>query len=278
MGPLELMDLIGHDVNFAVTSSVYDAFFQDPRYRPSLIQKELVLAGRLGRKTEQGFYRYGADAARPAPVDAPTGTRPVHVAIQGDLGPAAALAELARGAGLTVETTDGDGRLIVDGFALALTDGRTATARGAEEGPIALFDLALDYAAAPRIALTFGDGLEAAHQSSAIGFFQALGKSVSVVDDIAAILVMRTVSMLANEAADALQQNLAEAADLDLAMVAGANYPLGPLAWADRLGAARIVAVLDALAAFSPDGRYRCSPLLRRRAASGRLIAQVRSS
>ena len=59
MGPCELMDLIGHDVNFAVTRSVYDAFFQDPRYRPSLLQQELVMAGRLGRKTGQGFYRYG---------------------------------------------------------------------------------------------------------------------------------------------------------------------------------------------------------------------------
>jgi 3-hydroxybutyryl-CoA dehydrogenase len=289
MGPLELMDLIGHDVNFAVTSSVYDAFFQDPRYRPSLIQKELVLAGRLGRKTDRGFYAYGADAVRAAPIDAPAAPRPDKVVVQGDLGPAVALAGLAREAGLDVETTqgdgrplvetpDGDGRLIVDGLALTLTDGRTATARGVHEGPIALFDLAIDYAKTPRIAVAFGDGVTEAHRGAAIGFFQALGKAVSVVDDIAAMLVMRTVSMLANEAADALQQGLAGAADLDLAMVAGANYPLGPLAWADRLGAARIVAVLDALAAFSPDGRYRCSPLLRRRAVSGRPIAETRSA
>ena len=68
MGPFELMDLIGNDVNFAVTTSVYDGFFQDPRYRPSLIQRRLVDAGLLGRKRERGYYDYRAGAPAPAPV------------------------------------------------------------------------------------------------------------------------------------------------------------------------------------------------------------------
>lgn len=58
MGPFELMDFIGHDVNFAVTESVYAAFWNDPRYKPSFAQKRLVEAGRLGRKSGQGFYSY----------------------------------------------------------------------------------------------------------------------------------------------------------------------------------------------------------------------------
>lgn len=58
MGPFELMDLVGVDINLAVTQSVYRAFFDEPRFRPSIVQQELVDAGRLGRKTGRGFYSY----------------------------------------------------------------------------------------------------------------------------------------------------------------------------------------------------------------------------
>lgn len=58
MGPFELMDLIGMDINFAVTSSLYQAFHQDPKFRPSRIQQQKVMAGHLGRKTGKGFYDY----------------------------------------------------------------------------------------------------------------------------------------------------------------------------------------------------------------------------
>jgi len=59
MGPFELMDLIGIDVNYAVTKSVYERFFHEPRFRPHPIQERMVEAGTLGRKTGRGFYRHG---------------------------------------------------------------------------------------------------------------------------------------------------------------------------------------------------------------------------
>src|SRR4029079_12429642 len=68
MGPFELMDLIGNDVNFAVTSSVFEGMFYDPRYRPSLLQRRLVDAGLLGRKRERGYYAYRAGVPTPEPV------------------------------------------------------------------------------------------------------------------------------------------------------------------------------------------------------------------
>lgn len=71
MGPFELMDFIGNDVNFAVTTSVYESMFFDPRYRPSLTQQRLVEAGFLGRKSGRGYYDYRTDAVRPEPTKDP---------------------------------------------------------------------------------------------------------------------------------------------------------------------------------------------------------------
>ncbi|MEO5584415.1 MAG: 3-hydroxyacyl-CoA dehydrogenase family protein, partial [Flavobacteriales bacterium] len=65
MGPFELMDLIGNDINFAVTRSVWEAFFYDPRYKPSLTQQRQVESGRLGRKSGRGYYDYGDTAVKP---------------------------------------------------------------------------------------------------------------------------------------------------------------------------------------------------------------------
>lgn len=70
LGPFELMDLIGNDVNYAVTSSVFESMFHDPRYRPAITQRRMVEAGRLGRKSKRGYYEYHEDgtARMPEPV------------------------------------------------------------------------------------------------------------------------------------------------------------------------------------------------------------------
>ena len=96
---------------------------------------------------------------------------------------------------------------------------------------------------------------------------------MSRVDDVAGLVVMRTVAMLANEAADAVTQGIAAARDVDLAMRNGVNYPRGPLAWADAIGLAHVDAVLRNLAAHYGDARYRRSPLIMRRRATGGALA-----
>ena len=79
MGPFELMDLIGHDVNYEVTSSVFREFYYDPRFKPSFTQKRLVEAGWLGRKSGKGFYDYREDAKNPEPTtDEKLGQKILH--------------------------------------------------------------------------------------------------------------------------------------------------------------------------------------------------------
>lgn len=160
MGPFELMDFIGNDVNFAVTQSVYAGMFHDPRYKPSITQQRLVEAGHLGRKSGRGYYDYAPPpgGVAPAPTkDAALGQR--------------------------------------------------------------VFD--------------------------------------------------RVLAMLMNEAIDAVYMRVASAADVDLAMTRGVNYPKGLLAWADELGAASVLERMERLHAEYADDRYRPSPLLRRTAREG---------
>jgi 3-hydroxybutyryl-CoA dehydrogenase len=266
MGPCELMDLIGHDVNFAVTRSVYEAFFDDPRYKPSLIQKDLVDAGWLGRKSGRGFFDYRDGASSVVAEDAPAGEVPSLVQIEGDLGPASSLVPLIEvRLRETVKAGEGAGILRVDGFALALTDGRTATERSLALGePVVLFDLALDYTGCTRIAIAAAAQASPQHLAKALGLFGAIGKKVSLLADAPGLAAMRTVAMLVNEAADAVHQGIASADDVDAAMQKGVNYPVGPMAWGRRIGLERVAQVLHHLARVCGEDRYRTSLWLQR--------------
>jgi 3-hydroxybutyryl-CoA dehydrogenase len=69
MGPFELMDFIGNDVNYTVTETVFAAFYFDPRYKPAFTQKRFAEAGYLGRKSGKGYYDYAEGAIKPAPIE-----------------------------------------------------------------------------------------------------------------------------------------------------------------------------------------------------------------
>mgnify|MGYP005751900775 CR=1 FL=1 len=159
MGPFELMDLIGHDVNYVVTETVWTQFYYDPRFKPSITQKRLLEAGMLGRKSGKGFYDHSGNGANPTPD--------------------------------------------------------TDFVRGEE-------------------------------------------------------IVDRVLYMLINEAADALFMGIGTARDIDMAMTKGVNYPKGLLQWADEKGIENVVKYLDDLFDEFRDDRYRCCPLLRRMARSGK--------
>ena len=160
MGPFQLMDLIGHDVNYSVTESVFKSFYYDPRYMPSITQLKLVEAGWLGRKSGRGFYNYN----------------------------------------------DENEATVVPGQ--------------------------LD----PKVQIEISE---------------------------------RIISMMINEAADAVYLGVASAEDVDTAMLKGVNYPKGLLIWAEEMGLQKVVRIIDALRDTYGETRYRCSPLLRKLAAEG---------
>ena len=265
MGAFELTDLIGQDVNESVTRSVWEAFFQDVRFTPSLAQRRLVESGRHGRKTGRGWYAYGDDAERPEPHTAEKAEPPAYVVAEGGLGPAAELLPLIREAGIQVREDEEDHgtRLVLpSGGQLALADGQTSV----EFRDVVYFDLALDYRKATRIALSASQDTQPGTLAEATGLFQALGKDVSVIGDVPGSIVARTVARIIDLAHDAVTKGVATEEDIDTAMRLGVNYPLGPFEWSRKLGKSWAYDVLDELHLRDPSGRYAPSLALYRHA------------
>ena len=219
MGPFELMDMIGHDVNFAVTKSVWNAFYNDQRFLPSLMQQDLVDAGFLGRKTGRGFYDYAEGADKPQPQTAAAVAAPAGIVLHGECPLAQALASRLQQAGVAF------------------------TQQPAQA--------------------------DAAAVQAVTGLLQAAGYAVSVLRDVPGLPVMRTVAMLANEAADAVNQGVCDVDSTDVAMQLGVNYPRGPLAWARQVGLEQVRTVLAHLAQFYGEDRYRVSPWIQQQVYAG---------
>ncbi len=216
MGPFELMDLVGVDVNFEVAKSFWEQSSHEPRWQPHPLQERLVAAGRLGRKAGRGWYEYEPGPHRP---DDPV--------------PAAPDPGWTRSA----EVEDS-----VHFSALPSLD--TAT----------LVELARTPATTPPAA-------EAAET-----YFRAMGKHVEWVGDAPGLVLGRIVCQIVNEAHFAVGDGVATAEDVDVAMRLGFNWPRGPFEWAEAIGPARVVSVLDALRSELDAERYRVAPLLRRAA------------
>ena len=278
MGPCELMDLIGHDTNFSVTNSVYEANFHDKRYVPSLVQREMVAGGLLGRKNGRGFYRYEPGSAGPAPLpvavhEAPATARQVTVHGVGPIADHlehAAIAALApQGWGPARELDSDWIGLSIDGARLMLTDGRTAQQLAHDLGAtdVAVFDRPLVQPIAPGTALAYAvaPGAHAAWRTQAGAWLAALGFTPLPLADAPGLVVARTIAMLINEAADAVLQGVCEPAGADAAMKLGVNYPAGPFEWLAHWSTDGVVGVVRSLDAEYRGERYRISPWLRRR-------------
>ncbi len=274
MGPCELMDLIGHDTNFAVTSSVYEANFYDKRYMPSLVQRELVDGGLLGRKSGRGFYTYpaGVPALPAPPCERPAPALRVTVHGQDAIGD---MLEEAAGSALAPmgqiparQRDDGWTGLDIDGARLVLTEGAPAFEVAAVMGvaDLAVFDrpAALSGSADRSLAYAVNAGAGAGWRAQAPAWLRLLGFLPLPVADTPGLVVARTLAMLINEAADAVLQGVCTPEAADAAMRLGVNYPAGPFEWLQAWSGPGVARVVDALDSAYRGERYRLSPWLRR--------------
>jgi 3-hydroxybutyryl-CoA dehydrogenase len=262
MGPFELADLVGVDVNFEVAKSFWEQSFHEPRWQPHPIQQQMVSSGRLGRKTGRGYYDYSREPYRPEDPDTKAGGTgsvegalpAVEVIGEGELGDA--LRELASlGAGAP--------RLIL------LAEGSLAELD--EAGGGVGFHLLGPLEDARLVELTAGEYTPRDAREAAEAFFSGLGLHVEWVADAPGLVLGRIVCQLVNEAAFALQKGIGSAEDIDTALRLGFNFPRGPLEWGDTIGLDHVLAVLDALGEELGEERYRAAPLLRRLVADGQL-------
>jgi 3-hydroxybutyryl-CoA dehydrogenase len=289
LGPFELMDLIGIDVNLAAAQAMYAASHGEPRYRPHRIQEQMVQRGALGRKTGRGFYTYregvrvGAAPAVPPPGAAggsvllspgqwapglsPLLARRGHSRREprGDR-PVIAIVAAGRAEGGPAEVERHDQNLPADVPLLCqMADVTWSTVAEGLEHPARLvgFD-GLFFVEGRAVSLVAGPQTSDEIREKADLWVRSLGKLPVWHAESPALVLPRLVCCLANEAAFALQDGVADAAGIDTAMRLGLNYPRGPLAWAESLGYRTVVAVLDHLYEEYHEERYRVAPGLRR--------------
>lgn len=269
MGPFQLMDLTGMDVNFPAGKAIYEQYFQEPRFRPFVVHKQRLDAGLLGRKTGRGWYAH-EEGKEPEPVEAPApADRPGKVWVsRAEAAEGEALATLLKGLGADLET---GAKPSAGALCFVTPVGQDCTTAAVDQGLDPKRTVAVD-AVFPMDArrtlmanpLTDPAALRAAH-----GLLASDGVPVTVIKDSPGFIAQRLIGHIVNVGSDAAQQRVAGPDAIDTAVTLGLNYPLGPLAYGDRIGPARVLRILQGLYAFYGDMRYRPSPWLTRRARLG---------
>jgi 3-hydroxybutyryl-CoA dehydrogenase len=266
MGPCELMDLTGVDVNFPVTQSIYHGFSDDPRLKTSFPHLALHEAGRLGRKTGLGHYAYD-DTGRmhtPPSPDHVTDARPAErvVLAEADAQLRAFVTEL--GAELAIRD-DGEAPILAAPLGEDCTSFAVRT--GNDYRRLIALDLSGD--SSRRVTLMTAPGADPAIRDAVSALVAGSGRTATVIHDSPGFIAQRIRAMIANLGAEMAQVGIAQPTEIDIAMRLGLNYPSGPLELAEELGLATVVAILQSLQAITGEDRYRPSLWLRRRALLG---------
>ena len=278
MGPFELLDLTGLDVSHPVMESVYRQYYEEPRYRPSVITAQRLAGGILGRKSGgQGFYTY-VDGVQQAAAEPPVPTvdamPPVWVSTRAAR--RQELLQLLKDLGAKIETGTSpsmDALTLVAPLGFDVTT--VAVVERLDPARTVGIDLLMDDQATKRRVLATNPATRKDMRDAAHALFARDGKPVSVIRDSGGFVTQRVVAQIVNTAADICQQGICTPADLETAVNLGLGYPKGPLALGNLCGPTNVLEVLFNMQTVYGDPRYRPSPWLRRRGAIGLSLLHV---
>ena len=275
LGPFQLLDLTGLDVSHPVMESIYAQYYQEPRYRPSVITAQRLHAGLLGRKSGRGFYRYDEDA--PEPVAQETGTAwdgPVWISRDEPAAAVQVAALLARCGAVVEESRQPSAEALC--LVMPLGDDVTLCAVRAGLDPARTLGIDTLNGCDGHLTLMRNPATAGAVAAQARALLARGGQPVTLIDDSPGFIVQRVLATIVNIGCDIVQQGICTPEDLDCAVELGLGYPRGPLAWGDHLGPQRVLAILHNLQRVTGDPRYRPSLWLQRRAQLGLSLRHVR--
>ncbi|RZI78265.1 MAG: 3-hydroxyacyl-CoA dehydrogenase [Variovorax sp.] len=271
LGPFELLDLTGLDVSHPVMESIYHQYYEEPRFRPSVITAQRLAAGALGRKTGEGFYRY-PDGTQQTTQEPPAPTMDVLPGVW--ISPRAArraeLIKLVHDLGAQIETgaaPSATALILVAPLGFDVTT--VAAVERLDATRTVGIDMMIDDAATRRRVIATNPATRVDMRNAAHALFARDGKAVSVIRDSAGFVTQRVVATIVNIASDMCQQGVCSPADLETAVTRGLGYPHGPLAMGNLYGPTNVLEILFNLQTVYGDPRYRPSPWLRRRGALG---------
>ena len=277
LGPFELMDLTALDVSHPVMESIYQQYYEEPRYRPSVITAQRLAGGVLGKKVSDGFYKYENGIAQvPAELPVPDVHEMPPVWVSTRAVRRAELLQLLKDLGAKIETSASPSAQALSIVAPLGFDVTTvAIVERLDPARTIGIDFLIDDKLTKRRVLATNPATRVDMREAAHALFARDGKAVSVIRDSGGFVTQRVVANIVNIACDICQQGICSPQDLDTAVTLGLGYPKGPLALGDSLGADNLLEVLFNLQTVYGDPRYRPSPWLRRRGALGLSLSHL---
>jgi 3-hydroxybutyryl-CoA dehydrogenase len=271
LGPFELMDLTALDVSHPVMESIYHQYYEEPRYRPSVITAQRLAGGVVGKKVGEGFYRYtDGKADVPPEMTAPQVAEMPPVWVPARAARRAEIYQLLKDLGATIETAQQPSeRALIIVAPLGHDVTTVAAVERLDATRVVGIDMMLPDDATRRRVLATTPATRPDMRDAAHALFARDGKAVSVIRDSGGFVTQRVVATIVNIATDMCQQGICSPQDLETAVTLGLGYPMGPLAMGDRVGPTNVLEILFNLQTVYGDARYRPSPWLRRRGALG---------